>query len=63
MRVPLDGIAMAREIRVRYPGLPVLLTSDHASEMPRPTEFMLLAEPCRLTRECAQSGLVVRQLP
>lgn len=60
---PMDGIALAREIRVRHPGLPVVLISGYTSEVPPPTEFILLAKPCGQDELVRALWSSVRRLP
>jgi CheY-like chemotaxis protein len=43
----LNGPEVAREMRRRYPDLPVLLTSGYTGEADHPGEFELLHKPFR----------------
>ncbi len=42
---PMNGIALAREVRRRRPGMPVLLATGYSRESERSVEFPVLRKP------------------
>jgi len=42
----MDGIALARQLRVRYPQLPLVLISGFSHVRPTEGEFTVLSKPC-----------------
>ena len=42
----MDGLGLARELRRRYPALPVVLISGYSSALQAAQEFTVLHKPC-----------------
>jgi CheY-like chemotaxis protein len=42
----LDGLAMARQLRERWPSLPIVLISGYSSALAEARDFVVLAKPC-----------------
>lgn len=42
----MDGVTLARQLRVRYPQLPLVLISGYSNVRPAQSEFTVLTKPC-----------------
>ncbi|HLL20357.1 MAG TPA: ATP-binding protein, partial [Rubrivivax sp.] len=61
----MDGLGLARELRRRYPALPVVLISGYSSALQAAQEFTVLQKPCtpeKLTAALADALAAPRQV-
>ena len=60
---PMDGVQLARKLRVERPGLPVVLISGYVAQRPTVRDFQVLSKPCSVNDLLAALEAAIASVP